>query len=114
MNHAEALQNALDFIEYNIKDEMNALVIADAAGYSVPHFSRIIGTSVMSYVIWRKLNYALHDLSCGMKVIDCAMEYGFETYARRKVADRFLYTDTPAGGGGAQVAASCRAVRYLV
>jgi len=32
----------------------------------------------MSYVTWRRLQYALHDLSQGKKVIDVAMEYGFE------------------------------------
>lgn len=34
----------------------------------------------MSYVTWRKLQYALYDLSQGKKVVDVAMEYGFETH----------------------------------
>ena len=35
----------------------------------------------MSYVTWRRLQYALYDLSNGKKVIDAAMDYGFETHA---------------------------------
>ena len=34
----------------------------------------------MSYVTWRKLQHALYELSQGKKVIDVAMEYGFETH----------------------------------
>jgi len=84
MNHIQVLQTILDYIDDNIKNEINAGMLADKAGYSAYHFSRIftgiIGTSVMSYVTWRKLQYALYDLSLGKKVIDVAMEYGFETH----------------------------------
>ncbi len=34
----------------------------------------------MSYITWRKLQYAIYDLSQGKKVIDVAMDYGFETH----------------------------------
>lgn len=84
MNHTQTLQAVLDYIDDNIKNEMNAAMIAEKAGYSAYHFSRIftrvIGTSLMSYVTWRRLQYALYDLSRGKKVIDAAMEYGFETH----------------------------------
>ena len=85
MNHIAMLQTVLDYIDDNIKNEITATMIADKAGYSAYHFSRVftgaIGISVMSYVTWRKLQYALYDLSRGKKVIDAAMEYGFETHA---------------------------------
>ena len=71
MNHTHALQAVIDYIEGNIKSEINAVMIAEQAGYSAFHFSRIftrtIGTSVMSYVTWRRLQYALYDLSRGKK-----------------------------------------------
>jgi AraC family transcriptional regulator len=35
----------------------------------------------MNYVIRRKLEYALYDLSQGKRIIDVAMDYGFETHA---------------------------------
>jgi len=85
MNHTQVLQATLDYIDANIKNNLTATMIADRAGYSAYHFSRVftgtIGISVMSYVTWRRLQYALYDLSNGKKVIDVAMEYGFETHA---------------------------------
>jgi len=84
MNHSTTLQTVLDYIDDNIKNEITATMLAEKAGYSAYHFSRIftgaIGISVMNYVTWRKLQYALYDLSQGQKVIDVAMEYGFETH----------------------------------
>jgi len=84
MDNAQAIQNALDYIDDNIKEEIRVVVIAEKAGYSAYHFSRmftgVIGISVRAYVTWRKLQYALYDLSRGKKVIDAAMEYGFETH----------------------------------
>ena len=84
MNHTQVLQAVLDYIDDNIKDDLHAPQIAEKAGYSAYHFSRVftgtIGISVMSYVTWRRLQYALFDLCQGKKVIDVAMEYGFETH----------------------------------
>jgi AraC family transcriptional regulator len=40
----------------------------------------------MSYVTWRKLQHALYDLSKNKKVIDVAIEYGFETHGGFKKA----------------------------
>lgn len=84
MNHNQALQAALDYIDGNITQEISAAMIAERAGYSLYHFSRIfsenIGVSVMSYVTWRKLQFAIYDLCQGEKVIDVAMNYGFETH----------------------------------
>ena len=84
MDHTQTLQTVLNYIDDNIKNEITALGIADEAGYSAYHFSRmftrVIGIPVMSYVTWRKLQYALYELSQGKKVIDVAMEYGFETH----------------------------------
>jgi len=84
LNHSQTLQTILNYIDDNITYEISAVMIAEKAGYSAYHFSRIftetIGISVMSYVTWRKLQYALYDLSQGKKVIDVAMKYGFETH----------------------------------
>nr|WP_308626841.1 AraC family transcriptional regulator [uncultured Eisenbergiella sp.] len=84
MDHNQTLQTVLDYIENNISGEIHVPELAKKAGYSVYYFSRIftdtIGISVMSYVTWRKLQYALYDLSQGKKVIDAAMDYGFETH----------------------------------
>ena len=84
MNYTDTLQDVLNYIDDNITDEITVAMLAERVRYSTYHFSRIftevIGITVMSYVTWRKLQYALYDLTCGKKVIDAAMEYGFETH----------------------------------
>ena len=85
LNHTETLQAALDYIEENITEALDTATVAEKSGYSAYYFSRMfkaaIGISVMSYVTWRKLQHALYDLSMDKKVIDAAMDYGFETHA---------------------------------
>ncbi len=85
MNYHQTLQKVLDYIDQHITDEISAAQLAQQAGYSVYHFSRIftgvIGISALSYVTWRKLQYGLYDLCQGEKVINVAMKYGFETHA---------------------------------
>jgi len=84
MNRTDTLQAVLNYIEDHLADEINLAAIAEKAGYSAHHFSRIfieaIGITVMSYVTWRKLQHALYELTRGKKVIDVAMAYGFETH----------------------------------
>ena len=59
MNHIDTLQAVLDYIDDNIANEISVAMIAEKAGYSAYHFSRVftgtIGISVMSYVTWRIL-----------------------------------------------------------
>ena len=85
MQYGQTLQAVLAYIDANITEELSMALIAEKAGYSAYHFGRVftesIGVSPMSYVTWRKLQFALHDLSRGRKVIDVASEYGFETHA---------------------------------
>ena len=84
MNRTQVLQTVLEYIDENVRNKINMTETANIAGYSEHHFSRVftsaIGISLRSYVTWRKLQFALHDLSCGKKVIDAAMDYGFETH----------------------------------
>jgi AraC family transcriptional regulator len=90
MNYNETIEQIIDYVEAHIHDKLSIEEIAGVSGYSMYHFSRIFtettGVSVMSYVTWRKLQHALYDLSQGKKVIDTAMEYGFETHGGFKKA----------------------------
>lgn len=85
MNYEHIIQTAIDYIDDNITSDLSSFMIAETAGYSVFHFSHVfkemIGISLKSYVTWRKLQYAMFDLSQGKKVTDVAMEYGFETHS---------------------------------
>lgn len=54
-------------------------------GFSTYHFYRVfnsyVGLPVMEYVMRRKLRFALYELYNGKRIIDIAMDYGFETHA---------------------------------
>lgn len=79
------LQQVIDYIEEHIKDEIDPEKLAKMAGYSPYHFYRIFqkhtGYTLMDYVGKRRLQHALYELVDGKKIIQIAMDYGFETHA---------------------------------
>jgi AraC family transcriptional regulator len=79
------LQQVIDYVEDHIKDEIKPEDLAKMVGYSPYHFYRIfdkhIGYTIMDYVLKRKLQYALYELVKGGKIIQIALEYGFETHS---------------------------------
>lgn len=85
MDYTDIVQNTIDYIDENITEKLSAPELANVAGFSPYHYSRIfntfVGISIMGYVTRRKLQYALYDLSSGDKVVDIALNYGFETHA---------------------------------
>ncbi|WP_160672588.1 AraC family transcriptional regulator [Clostridium sp. C8-1-8] len=84
MNYNDAIESCVEFIEKNIKDELTPEIIANKCGYSSFHFSRVFnitkGMTLMEYVKKRRLSLAAIDLFSGKKIIDIALEYGFETH----------------------------------
>ncbi|HML46584.1 MAG TPA: helix-turn-helix domain-containing protein, partial [Clostridia bacterium] len=99
MGHMQAIQTALDYIDETIKARVSAPRIARRVGYSEYYFQRLFkdtaGIPLMAYVTWRKLQYALFDLSAGKKIIDVALDYGFETHAGFTKAFRRAYGFPP-------------------
>ncbi len=83
MNYREDIEKSIQFIEYHIKENITIEEVAGHAGYSLYHFSRVFslckGVSVMEYIRGRKLSLAAAELFKGRKIIDIAMDYGFET-----------------------------------
>lgn len=83
MNYCRAIDDAIQFIETHIKDELTAGQICEAAGYSVYHFCRVFALqkdmTLMDYVRKRRLSIARTELAKGKKVIDIALDYGYET-----------------------------------
>ena len=81
----EIIEAVLAYIDKNITENINLEMITEKSGYSAYHFSRVfsetVGISLISYVTWRKLQFALSDISQGTKVIDIAVKYGFETHS---------------------------------
>ncbi|MFD3449930.1 helix-turn-helix domain-containing protein [Microbacteriaceae bacterium 4G12] len=79
------LQQVIDYIEQHIKDEIDPEKLAKLVGYSPYHFSRIFykhtGYTIMDYVLKRKLQFSLHELVNGKKILQIALDYGFETHS---------------------------------
>lgn len=85
MEYEPVVQAALDEIDKRITENIHVEDLARAVHYSPYHFRRVFmrvaGIPVMNYISQRRLEYALFELSRGRRVIDVAMEYGFETHA---------------------------------
>jgi AraC family transcriptional regulator len=84
LNYNDAILLCIEFIEKNIRNELTPEIIANECGYSTFHFSRVFninqGMTLMEYVKKRRLSFAAKDLFSGKKIIDIALEYGFETH----------------------------------
>ncbi|EQB87685.1 AraC family transcriptional regulator [Clostridium punense] len=85
MNNIDITQKVLNYIDDHITEKLTGEELASFAGFSTYHFYRIfrtlVGVTIMNYVTKRKLQFALYELSMGEKVLDIALNYGFETHA---------------------------------
>jgi len=81
----EFIKSSLDYIERNLKTDIATEELAQTANYSIWHYCRLFsettGSSVASYILKRRLDHALAEISSGRKAIDVVLEYGFDTYA---------------------------------
>ena len=90
MSNLESMHQAVQFIEHHLKEPITVQDVADAAGYSLYHFSRtfnrVIGHSPYDYIMRRRLSESARELiESSQRIIDIALEYQFnnpETYSR--------------------------------
>lgn len=85
MNYRKDIERCIKFIEEHIKENITIEEVANQSGYSIYHFCRVfslcMGVSVMEYIRGRKLSLAASELLKGRKIIDIALDYGFETHS---------------------------------
>ena len=85
MQYPEVIKAALEYIEQNLKTDITAEELAKMANYSTYHyyrlFSSVVGSSIASYILKRRLDHALAEIAGGCKAIDVVLEYSFDTYA---------------------------------
>ncbi|SCL89453.1 Regulatory protein SoxS [Sporanaerobacter sp. PP17-6a] len=83
LNYRKDIEKCIKFIEEHIKENITIEEVANQSGYSLYHFCRVFslckGMSVMEYIRWRRLSLAAVELFKGRKIIDIALDYGFET-----------------------------------
>ena len=78
----EGIQNAIEYIEENLTEELSIREIAEKACVSAFHFQRIFNTlcgfTMGEYIRNRRLSLAAQELArSDAKVIDVAMKYGY-------------------------------------
>ena len=78
------IQQALNYIEEHLLDELSPELLACQAGYSVYHFCRIfhlqVGISPMEYVRKRRLTFAAQALAhSDQRIIDIALDHHYES-----------------------------------
>lgn len=84
MNYIQGLQNAIDYIEEHLTDDLDIEEIAAQSGLSAFYFQRIFNIlcdySLGEYIRNRKLTLAGNELSgTDEKVIDIALKYGYDS-----------------------------------
>ena len=79
------IQSTMDYVEQNLKTELDIEELSQMAGYSYFHycqlFQKAVGLPVKQYVVCRRLKHAIYEISQGVKKQEAASEYGFDTYA---------------------------------
>lgn len=100
MSYYINLQKAIDYIEDNLENHVGLEQIAQAAGYSIPHFYRVfgavVGCSVKVYVRRRKLSKAAFDVvTTKRNITEIAFEYGFESHEAFTRAFKLAYGAPP-------------------
>lgn len=84
MNWAKIIEDAIDYIEGNITEDLTVGRIAEEVNTSAFYFQRgfsmLCGYTVGEYVRMRRLSIAGEELlSSDVKVIDIAMKYGYDS-----------------------------------
>jgi AraC family transcriptional regulator len=75
----------LRYIDANIKKKLSVEKLAARVGFSPYHFCRVfqweVGYSITEYVRNRRLFLAASEFQSGSRIIDIAIDYGFQTYS---------------------------------
>ena len=96
----EAIEKTLTWIEDNITEGFTLLDLANQAGYSPFHFSRlfhfVFGTTIKKYIADRRLYRAALDIKDTQeRIIDIAVKYGFSSQEALTRALKSAYGHTP-------------------
>ncbi len=99
MDRKTVITESLNYIENNIKNKITIDEIAGNAGYTKFYFSRLfkqeMKVSVMEYVRERKMIYATREILNGNKILDVAIEYGWESHSGFIKAFKSYYGFSP-------------------
>jgi AraC family transcriptional regulator len=85
-DYSEQIESVTQHIRRHINEPLNRKVLADIAGFSVPHFHRVFtahtGESAVSYVRRMRLERAARKLRMGaVDITEVALAAGYDSHA---------------------------------
>lgn len=108
MNIMERLNDAVDYIELHLTDNIDLAKLARITGLSAYNFQRMFSCiaelSVVDYIRRRRLTMAALELQDeGVRVIDIAVKYGYESPVSFARAFKQMHQITPSEARGKNV-----------
>ncbi len=99
MDHLEQIQRAVDYIEDHLNSDLQVDDIARIAGFSRWHFQIIfsasVGDSLKEYIRTRRLSKAMSELATDKRILDIALDAGFESQESFTRAFKAMFKSTP-------------------
>ena len=94
------IQDALDYVEKNLTEQINPDSVAQVAGYSRFHFQRVFKAittmNLGAYIRMRRLNESAREITeSNCRIIDAAFKYGFESQEAYTRAFQKQFGHTP-------------------
>src|SRR5689334_13966195 len=85
-NYSDCIEQVMQYIRAHIGEPLNREMLAQIAGFSVPHFHRVfsaqVGESAISYVRRLRLERAARKLRMGaVDITEVALAAGYDTHA---------------------------------
>ena len=99
MDTRQIIRASADYIDAHLKESLSVEVLAAMAGFSPYYFCRLFSLymdmPVMEYVRRRRLTYGAAEICDGRRILDVAMDYGFESHNGFSKAFRKVYGYSP-------------------
>lgn len=85
-NHLDCIENVKLYIREHISEPLHREVLAEVAGFSIPHFHRVFtaqtGESAASYIRRMRLQRAARKLRMGaVNITEVALAAGYDSHA---------------------------------
>lgn len=99
METRRIIQASTEYIDEHLKEHLSVESLADRSGFSPYHFCRLFSLymdmPVMEYVRRRRLTRGAEEIYEGRRILDVALDYGFESHNGFTKAFRKVYGYPP-------------------